>query len=112
MGRVIRENLSRPRHYAHSPLRAQRAASHQTDLCRTINGGRPSLHESTLAVSISLLTPQMAGLLDRIRRANRPPFHAMTVAEARAAYELGAEVLEPPRAPLAGSVTGAVSVAP
>ena len=43
----------------------------------------------------------MAGLLDRIRRANRPPFHAMTPRQARAAYEAGAEVLELPRAPLA-----------
>ena len=43
----------------------------------------------------------MAGLLDRIRRAGRPPFHAMTPAAARAAYEAAAEVLEPPRARLA-----------
>ena len=43
----------------------------------------------------------MAGLLDRIRRAQRLPFHAMTPAEARAAYNKAAEVLEPPRAPLA-----------
>lgn len=43
----------------------------------------------------------MAGVLDRIRRANRPPFHTLTPAAARAAYEAGAEILEPPRAPLA-----------
>lgn len=43
----------------------------------------------------------MAGLLDRIRRAGRAPFHAMSPAQARAAYEAGAEVLEPPRRPLA-----------
>ncbi|MES2716251.1 MAG: alpha/beta hydrolase [Pseudomonadota bacterium] len=43
----------------------------------------------------------MAGLLDRIRRAQRVPFHAMTPAEARAVYDKAAEVLEPPRAPLA-----------
>jgi acetyl esterase len=55
----------------------------------------------TPAVSTSLLTPAMAGLLDRIGRARRRPFHAMTPAEARAAYESAAEVLEPPRAPLA-----------
>jgi acetyl esterase len=42
----------------------------------------------------------MAGLLDRIRRAQRVPFHAMTPAEARAVYDKAAEVLEPPRAPL------------
>ena len=43
----------------------------------------------------------MAGLLDRIRRAQRQPFHAMTPAQARAVYNKAAEVLEPPRAPLA-----------
>ena len=46
------------------------------------------------------LTPRMAALLERIRRAGRPPFHAMTPAEARAAYDAGAEVLDLPRAPL------------
>ena len=48
-----------------------------------------------------LLTPAMAGLLDRIQRVERTPFHAMTPAEARAAYDKAAEVLEPPRAALA-----------
>lgn len=43
----------------------------------------------------------MAGVLDRIRRAKRPPFHALTPGEARAAYAAGAEVLDLPRAPLA-----------
>ena len=43
----------------------------------------------------------MAGLLNRIQRAQRVPFHAMTPAEARIAYNKAAEVLEPPRAPLA-----------
>jgi acetyl esterase len=47
-----------------------------------------------------LLTPAMSGLLDRIERAGRPPFHALTPAQARAAYAAGAEVLEPPRAAL------------
>ena len=47
------------------------------------------------------LTPAMADLLDKIRRAERPPFHTQTVAQARAAYESVAEVLELPRAPLA-----------
>ena len=42
----------------------------------------------------------MAGVLDRIRRANRPPFHALAVPEARRAYTAAAEVLDPPRAPL------------
>ncbi|MES2099374.1 MAG: alpha/beta hydrolase [Pseudomonadota bacterium] len=43
----------------------------------------------------------MAGLLENIRRANRPPFHAMTPQEARRAYDAAAEILEFPRAPLA-----------
>ena len=42
----------------------------------------------------------MAGLLDRIARARRVPLHAMAPVQARAAYALAAEVLEPPRAPL------------
>ncbi|HSI56558.1 MAG TPA: alpha/beta hydrolase fold domain-containing protein, partial [Ideonella sp.] len=42
----------------------------------------------------------MAGILDRIRRANRPAFHTQTPAEARAAYTAASEVLELPRAPL------------
>ena len=42
----------------------------------------------------------MAGLLARIRRAQRVPFHAMSPSEARAAYLKSAEVLEPPRAHL------------
>lgn len=42
----------------------------------------------------------MAGVLERIRRAGRPPFHRQSAVEARAAYELGAEVLDLPRAPL------------
>ena len=47
------------------------------------------------------LTPRMAELLARIRRADRPAFHTLTPVEARAAYEAGAEILEPPRATLA-----------
>jgi acetyl esterase len=43
----------------------------------------------------------MQGVLDRIERARRPPFHALTPAQARAAYRAGAEVLDLPRAPLA-----------
>ena len=43
----------------------------------------------------------MAGLLDRINRARRTPFHAMTPAQARADYDKAAEVLDLPRAPLA-----------
>ncbi len=51
-------------------------------------------------MAVHLLTPRMAGVLDRIRRANRPPFHTMSPAQARAAYAVGAEVLDLPRAPL------------
>ncbi|CAM3977391.1 alpha/beta hydrolase [Roseateles saccharophilus] len=47
-----------------------------------------------------LLTPRMAGLLERIHRANRPPFHSLTPREARLAYRMGAEILDLPRAPL------------
>jgi acetyl esterase len=52
-------------------------------------------------MSTHLLTPRMAGVLDRIRRANRPPFHTMTPQQARVAYVTGAEVLDLPRAALA-----------
>jgi acetyl esterase len=43
----------------------------------------------------------MAALLDNIRRAARPPFYAMSVPDARRAYETASEILEMPRAPLA-----------
>jgi acetyl esterase len=42
----------------------------------------------------------MSGLLERIRRANRPPLHALGVNVARVAYLAGAEVLDVPRAAL------------
>ena len=42
----------------------------------------------------------MSGLLDRIRRAARPPLHTLSPVQARAAYEAAAEVLDLPRAPL------------
>lgn len=47
-----------------------------------------------------MLTPRMAGVLERIHRAKRPPFHALTPREARLAYRMGAEILDLPRAPL------------
>ena len=47
-----------------------------------------------------LLTPRMAGVLERIARARRKPFHAMTPEEARANYAAGAAVLDLPRAAL------------
>ncbi|MFT7723958.1 MAG: alpha/beta hydrolase [Roseateles sp.] len=46
------------------------------------------------------LTPHMAELLARIRRANRPPFHTLAPRDARIAYRMGAEILDLPRAPL------------
>jgi len=52
-------------------------------------------------VNTHLLTPQMAGLLDRIQRAKRPPLHSLSPVDARHAYEAAAEVLDLPRAPLA-----------
>jgi acetyl esterase len=52
-------------------------------------------------MSLKLLSPAMAGLLDRIHRARRPPLHTLSPVEARAAYAAGAEVLDLPRAPLA-----------
>lgn len=48
----------------------------------------------------AMLTPAMQGLLERIARTKRRPWHAMTPTEARAAYRAAAEVLEPPRAAL------------
>ena len=52
-------------------------------------------------MAVPPLAPRMAGLLANIRRANRPALHTMTAVAARAAYEAAAEILEPPRAPLA-----------
>lgn len=42
----------------------------------------------------ALLTPMMRGVLDRIARAGRPPLHSLTPAQARAAWEASAGVLE------------------
>lgn len=42
----------------------------------------------------------MAGVLERIHRAKRPPFHSLTPRDARLAYRVGAEILDLPRAPL------------
>lgn len=42
----------------------------------------------------SPLTPAMRGVLDRMARAQRPPLHSLPPAQARAAYEAGAGVLE------------------
>ncbi|WP_091569209.1 alpha/beta hydrolase [Oryzisolibacter propanilivorax] len=43
----------------------------------------------------------MRGVIQGMRRLGRPPLHALPVAQARAAYEAGAGVLELPPAPLA-----------
>lgn len=42
----------------------------------------------------SLLTPVMRGVLDRMARAGKLPLHALSPAQARLAYEVGANVLE------------------
>jgi acetyl esterase len=52
------------------------------------------------ALSFRRLTPAMAGILEGVCRVNRPPFHALSVAEARQAYVAATEVLELPRAVL------------
>lgn len=40
------------------------------------------------------LTPAMRGVIDRMTRAGHPPLHALSPAQARQAYELGAGVLD------------------
>ena len=47
------------------------------------------------------LTPAMRQVLQGMARAARPALHSLTPAQARAAYEAGAQVLELPPAPLA-----------
>jgi acetyl esterase len=49
---------------------------------------------------LHLLTPAMRGVMERIRRAEHPPFHTLSPRAARGAYTLGAEILDLPRAPL------------
>lgn len=53
------------------------------------------------APPLHLLTPTMRGVMERIRRADHPPFHTLNPEEARGAYLIGAEILDLPRAPLA-----------
>ncbi|TDP74676.1 alpha/beta hydrolase [Roseateles toxinivorans] len=53
-----------------------------------------------MELSSNLLTARMAGVLERIVRANRPPFYAQSPEAARLAYTLGAEILDLPRAKL------------
>ncbi len=47
------------------------------------------------------LTPQMRSVLERMARAGHAPLHTRSPAEARAAYQAGADVLEVPKAALA-----------
>ena len=47
------------------------------------------------------LAPQMRSLLERMARANAPRLETLTPGRAKAAYEIGATVLEVPKAPLA-----------
>ena len=43
------------------------------------------------------LTPKMAGVIERMQRAGHPPLDQLTPAQAKAAYEKGAGVLEVPK---------------
>lgn len=47
------------------------------------------------------LTPRMADVLERMTRAGHPPLNQLTPADAKAAYEKGAQVLEVPKPELA-----------
>ena len=49
----------------------------------------------------TLLTPAMRDVIRRMERAARPPFHSLSVAQARAAYEAGSGVMEIPKPVLA-----------
>ena len=49
----------------------------------------------------ALLTPAMRDIISRMARAGRAPFHTLTPAQARAAYEAGSGVLEIPKPMLA-----------
>ena len=48
-----------------------------------------------------LLTPAMRGVLDRMARARQMPLHTVTPQQAHAAYQLGADMLELPKLPMA-----------
>jgi len=65
-----------------------------------VSGGAAG-HAPGLEAHARLLTPQMRSVLERMARLGRPPLHTLAPAEARAAYQAGAEVLEVPRAELA-----------
>jgi acetyl esterase len=61
---------------------------------------RPALASPTDPSAASLLTPKMRDLLDRIARANRPPFRTLSPSEARKAYDAAAGVLDLPKVAL------------
>ncbi len=50
--------------------------------------------------AFSLLTPRMRDMLEKMEKANRPPFYSMTPQEARVSYEKIADVLEVAKAQL------------
>ncbi len=56
--------------------------------------------KTTAPLHHARLTPQMRSVIDRMARAGRPPLHSLAPAQARAAYEAGAGVLEIPKAEL------------
>ncbi len=49
----------------------------------------------------AVLTPAMRGVLERMARASQVPLHALSPQQARAAYGLGADILELPKLPMA-----------
>lgn len=61
---------------------------------------RPSTF-TPAAPSLAPLTARMAGVVERMVRAGHPPFNTLTPAQARAAYEKGAGVLDVPRPDIA-----------
>ena len=48
-------------------------------------------------MKLPVLTPKMAGVVERMQRAGHPPLNAVTPQQAKAAYEKGAGVLEVPK---------------
>jgi acetyl esterase len=63
------------------------------------NGSSPAL--KTFLPQFPQLTPAMRSVLQRMARASRPPLHTQPASAAKAAYELGAGILEVPKAELA-----------
>ena len=59
-----------------------------------------ALEPDRLPMSLDALTPAMRSVLERIQRARRGPLHTLSLQEVRGAYEIGAEMLDLPRAAL------------